>query len=181
MKIVVSGSAGTGKTTLVKKIAEGTGFPIIRDFADTVLRERGYKNFKQVVNPSMMRQIRLQALFRKIQMENSMESFVSDKGVADYYAYWMNVAMHEASQKENDMFYEETKGHIKIYDLVIIPPFGRFEIEDNKLRTTNLHYQFRNHCMIKGLYNEFGIPWAEYAMNLEDNSDKIIKDLGIAV
>lgn len=180
MRIVVSGSAGTGKTTLVNRIAEAASLSVIPDFADSVLRESGYKSFKNVENPEVMRQIRLEALYRKVDAESKVKDFVSDKSVVDYFAYWLNVAMHEASQEQNGIFLEKTSTHAKkTYDLVIIPPFGRFNIEDNQIRTTNPHYQFRNQVTIKGLYAEFGIKWVEYAMNLEDSLEKIIKDLGI--
>lgn len=178
MKIVVSGSAGTGKTALVKHIAPTLEYPIIPDYADVVLNERGYKNFRET-EYSEGREIRIEALERKVEAELKTPDFISDKGVAEYLGYWMLLCMREASEEENEKFIEITKNHLPTYDLVIIPPFGRFKIEDNDIRTTDKYLQLRNHMIIKGLYSEFGVPWVEYALDLEAPPEKVIEDLKI--
>jgi predicted ATPase len=179
MKIVVSGSAGTGKTTLVNHIAPTLGYEIIPEYADVVLKERGYKSFKEVSDYSEGRQIRIEALERKVKHEKETEDFISDKSVAEYFAYWLNLCSKEASKEQNDKFYKLTKNHIHTADLVIIPPFGRFEIEDNKIRTTDFYTQLKNHMLIKGLYSEMGVPWIEYSLDLDQSPENVINELGI--
>ena len=65
------------------------------------------------------------------------------------------------------------------YDLVIIPQYGRFEIADNGIRTTNHFHQFRVHALIRGIYGELNIPTKEYSLNLKDSPEKVIEDLRI--
>jgi len=134
MKIVVSGSAGTGKTTLINYIAPTLNYPVIPDFADVVLQEMGYKSFKET-SWDVSRQIRMEVLERKIQAESQEKIFISDKCVVNYLAYWLILSMVDATEEENDKFIKLTKKHAPIYDLVIIPPQrirGVFTVETNR-------------------------------------------------
>jgi len=177
MRIVISGSAGIGKTTLSQYISSNLNYPLIPDFLDVILNERGYRRFREV-NYEEGRQIRIEALERKIKAEFENPNFVSDKGVADYLAYWLISGMLNATNKENDRFFEATKDHIKIYDLVVIPPFGRFKIKANDIRMPSEHVQLRNHITIKGIYAELNIPFIEYSLDLNKSQQSIMEDLG---
>lgn len=76
MKIVISGSAGTGKTTLARYISPVLGYPLIPDFADVVLNEKGYKSFKDATFEEG-RKIRMETLERKVEAELKTKSFIS--------------------------------------------------------------------------------------------------------
>ncbi len=51
--------------------------------------------------------------------------------------------------------------------------------EDNEVRSTSVHHQFRVHALIKGLYAELGVPYLEYALDLKKPKEEVIRDLGI--
>lgn len=178
MKIAVSGSAGIGKTSLIKYISPTLGYPIIDDFVDSELKKRGLNSPKELTD-ELARLVRFSALESKMNAEKSHESFLSDKSVVDYLAYWMTCTMQGAPKSETEEFFERAIKHSSIYDLIIIPPFGRFRISDNNKRSTNWHHQYRVHTQIKGLYLELGIPFQEYALNFDTSPIQVIKDLGL--
>ena len=178
MKIVLSGGPSIGKTTLINHIKDELGFRVIPDYMDVVLAEQGLKRPKEMDDESA-RKIRIESLLRKVNAESISENFISDKGVVDYFAYWLAYTSNSATDEENDSFKETVLSHCNIYDLIIIPPIGRFEIKDNSIRLINPEHQLRIHALIKGLYSEFEIPWIEYTLDLNDKSNKVLKDLKI--
>jgi len=173
MKVAFSGGGGTGKTTLIKHISSHLpNYTIIHDYIDHELRLLGLSSPKQL-SDIQARQVRLRALGKKIKSELETPNFLSDKSVVDYYAYWLIWTMAGAAHEET------VKSHVRNYDLVIIPQYGRFEIADNGIRTTNHFHQFRVHALIRGIYGELNIPTKEYSLNLKDSPEKVIEDLRI--
>jgi hypothetical protein len=179
MRVALSGGGGIGKTTFIEHISGSLQrYVVIPDFIDVILKERGL-NSPRELDDKGAREVRLEALARKVESERSSEDFLSDKSVADYHAYWMIWTMGDATDEERDRFHEMVNDHIGIYDKVIIPPFGRFEIEDNNIRSTDRYHQYRVHTLIKGIYQENGVPFSEYALNLEDSAERVIEEVGI--
>ncbi len=179
MKIVFSGSAGIGKTTFIDYLKPTLNYPIIPDFIDEEISKRGYKSWSEINNKEERRDVRLKALDRKILEEKENQNFLSDKGVVDYLAYWLIWDAFDARESENRYFLNQAKRASAIYELAVIPPFGKLKIENNKLRTIDEYHQFRIHSLIKGIYSEFGISWKDYSLNLNDSPDKVLTDLGI--
>lgn len=178
MKIAVSGGGGTGKTTLINHIATTIRYPVLPDFMDIVLNEFGFKSPKEL-DDETSRKLRLLTLERKIKAEESEERFLSDKSVVDYHAYWLLLSAMGATEETNKKFYELTKEHVKIYDLIIIPSLRDFQNIDNGIRNTNFYHKYRVHTLIKGLYQELKVPFTEYSLNLQDLPEKVVKDLEI--
>ena len=178
-KIAVSGGPSIGKSTLIKHLAPYLNYQIIPEMGDIVLSELGFNGYGSVPTDEQRRQIRIEMLNRKINLESSSEKFISDKSSVDYLAHWLIRALSNAPQDETDFYFQTVKKNSGIYDLVIIPPLGKFKIEKLDRRSTNLHEQYLIHTLIKGIYKEFGINWVDYSLNLNDSSEKVAKDLGI--
>lgn len=178
-RIAISGGPSIGKTTLMNHLNSYLNYQIIPETGDVILNERGFSGYGSVPTDEMRREIRIEMLNRKIKMETSCEKFISDKSSVDYLAHWLIRAMQKAPQNENDFYFETVKKHSGIYDLVIIPPIGRLGIEKLDRRSTNPYEQYHIHTSIKGIYDELGIDWVEYSLNLNDSPEKVAKDLGI--
>lgn len=179
MKIVVSGSAGIGKTRLAKKLSDYLGIPYIPDCIDDNLNANGFSSWKDVKSKKKEREIRLTSLKQKIEKENKTESFVSDKGSIDYLAYWLILTSNYATEAENEEFLRLAKEHAQTYDKVIIPVFGVYEAENPDKRNVSYSHRFRIHCLIEGIYSELGIGFDVYNFEFGTPAEKIVEDLNI--
>ncbi len=122
MRIGIIGSAGTGKTTLAKALAQHLHATYVPDAVLSVLKDRGRDSWQGVVAGDR-RRIREEALRRKISAEASAEAFVSDKTVIDYLAYWLQNQSEQELRNVNEEFLELCKEAAKRYDVLVLLPY----------------------------------------------------------
>ena len=123
MRIGIIGAAGTGKTTLAKDLAAHLGATYIPDHVLTILREQGRDSWKGVSDPKQRRKIREDALRRRVSAEAEHESFVADKTVIDYLAYWLQNQSEHEEKHVNTAFVEACRAACKRYDRFVFLPF----------------------------------------------------------
>src|SRR5262245_30674564 len=101
MRIGIVGHAGSGKSTLARDLSQALGIPLIPDLVLQELQDQaGKPSWRGIKDTRIRRQIRLAALEKKIAAEAAAESFVSDKTVIDYLAYWLqNQAEFETKEQ----------------------------------------------------------------------------------
>ncbi len=185
MRIALSGAAGTGKTRIAHSISEQLGLPYIPDVIDSLLNERGWKSWKDLYaregeenGKTIERLLRLEALNKKIAEERSHDSYVSDKTVIDYLAYWMAHTARHASPEENETFIGAAREHAQTYDRILVPAFDVFELEDNpEKRNAQYAHRLRIHSLIKGLYHQFTCFFREFAYAFSTPVQHLIEDL----
>lgn len=122
MRIGIIGSAGTGKTTLAKALAKHLQVTYVPDAVLAVLKDRGRDSWQGVVAGDR-RRIREDALRRKISAEAQEESFVSDKTVIDYLAYWLQNQSEQELRVVNEEFLDQCKEAAKRYDVLVLLPY----------------------------------------------------------
>ena len=122
MRIGIIGSAGTGKTTLAKALAKHLKATYVPDAVLAVLKDRGRDSWQGVVAGDR-RRIREDALRRKISAEAQEESFVSDKTVIDYLAYWLQNQSEQELRVVNEEFLDQCKEAAKRYDVLVLLPY----------------------------------------------------------
>ena len=86
MRITISGSAGTGKTTLGKELSLKLNVPLIEEGVREYLEEKNITNFRSM-SPRDTMDMQWEILNRKIEKENKLNNFVADRCVADNVAY----------------------------------------------------------------------------------------------
>lgn len=179
MKLIISGSAGTGKTTLAKRISEHTGVAYIPDYVDVVLSEKRMKSPREM-DDQLAVLIRKEAFERKIEHERREKIFVSDKGVVDYFAYWLIWTSNHASLENNKEFYSKVVEHTRLNkEKPVILQFGKYRISDNDIRSVDYFHQLRIHALIKGLYQELRVNFIEYNYLFNKPIEKVLIELGV--
>jgi adenylate kinase family enzyme len=160
MRIGVSGSAGTGKTTLCKALAEYLGVPFIPDTTEEALAEHGKKSWRGIMDTRVRRQIRLDALDRKIKAETAADDFVSEKSVVDYLAYWLQNQAEFETKEQNQAVVDMVRAHLPRYTHRLFLPY-RSEIDYAEGRNQDPVHNLKVAANIFGMYAVMGHPAIE--------------------
>jgi nicotinamide riboside kinase len=136
MRIGITGSHGTGKTTLAKALAEQTGLPLIEEQARYVAQKLGITSIKSL-RDDQNRGANFQwgCLNQQLQVEKR-QHFVSDRTTIDNAVYWLKYHAHRWPSEASNYYYQRALGNVKNYDLIIyVPP--EFPPEDDGFRGTD--------------------------------------------
>ncbi len=130
MKIAITGTHGTGKTTLARALAAKTGLPLIVEQARVVAAEMGLTNCNQLLNsPERAKAFQERVLERQIAEQiKHPEGFIADRSTLDAIAYWKLYLGNTKSQvspgTKTDRYIYKARLHAwKGLDLLVyIPP-----------------------------------------------------------
>lgn len=140
MKITLSGSAGTGKTSLAMKLADALELPYVEEG----MRKRLAAGLDvHDFGPDEQRELIRDLWNEQLQAESACTNgFIADRSSLDYMAFWMHYALHEAHE-ETEAFFGEMIDHARSYERVILLPHGVFPIEADGIRATDSWLQLR--------------------------------------
>jgi nicotinamide riboside kinase len=90
VRIAITGTHGTGKTTLATELAQKLGLPLITEQARRVARVMGIVHARQLVkDKALARRFQKAVLREQIRAENDCpDGFISDRSTLDCWAYW---------------------------------------------------------------------------------------------
>jgi predicted ATPase len=158
MRIGISGHAGAGKSTLARDLAAALGVPLIQDSVLDALTEHvGKTSWRGVKDTRIRRTIRLQALEKKIAAEAAAESFVSDKTVVDYLAYWLQNQAEFETKESTQSVVDMVKAHVARYERVVFLPY-RADVEYAEDRSQDPVHNLKVAGLKRGLLTVLGIP-----------------------
>lgn len=153
LRIALSGSAGTGKTTLGRKLAGELGVP----FVEEGMRRRIESGFR----PHGYGAREWAALIRDLWDEQraaedaAVGGFVADRSSLDFAAFWLHYGLHE-DVDETEQFVNEMREHALRYDRIVLLPWGALPLVDDGVRSTNRWTQLRYHGILEGLIQRMG-------------------------
>jgi len=154
-RIAISGSAGTGKTTLGRALAAELGVP----FVEEGMRRRIEKGFR----PHGYGAREWAALIRDLWAEHraaedaARDGFVSDRSSVDFAAFWLHYGLHE-DVEATERFVAEMRAHAANYERIVLLPWGAIPLVDDGVRSTNRWTQLRFHSILDGLLGRAGHP-----------------------
>lgn len=173
MKIALSGSGSTGKSTLSKIISEKYNIPMIPEFAREVAEEMKLENIRKLT-PDLSFTFQKNILNRKISEEKKYETFIADRSTADVAAYYFRWCCRDMDEDRNKQYIENCFKNLKTYDKIILLPWNSIPVEADGFRSAKLYYQYEMHCLVLGILNDQKI---DYEIMVEKSLEDRIKYL----
>lgn len=153
MRIAISGSAGTGKSTLAKRLAEETGLPLIgegmREYLERTgadLHSLGHEGMRSLV-------LRLWEE-RKEAEERAGQGFIADRSSFDFAAFWLYYHFAREDEETRGLFQECLRE--ERYDALWVLPWGRIPLLADGIRTPDRYIQLHLQLLLEGLLREGG-------------------------
>jgi len=141
-RIALAGSAGTGKTTLARRLADELGLPYIAE---------GMRSRLQAgLAPLALKPAELRALMREMWSEQraaeeaATRGFVADRSSIDFAAYWLQYGLYDELE-ETDEWLARMRTEAARYTRLVLLPWGVLPLEDDRVRSTNrwMHRRFQ--------------------------------------
>lgn len=152
MKIAVSGSAGVGKTTLAKGLANALGIAYIpeemRDYLLSVPKPIRYRPKTEIARI-------LRTMWEKrIERESTLPAFVADNSSVDFIAYALYYGCQDRPMIRCLLI--EAWERVRTYDVFFVLPFGAIPYVDDGIRPPIQSSQRRYQRILESLYKRCG-------------------------
>ena len=148
----LSGSAGTGKTTLGRALSEHLGVPFLEEGMRARL-EAGLD--LHTLHGAALGEL-IQELWAEQEAAERAASagFVADRSSLDYAAFWLHYGLYE-DQDATRAFLERMARAARGYDRIALCPWGVLPLDADGVRSTNPWIQLRFHHIVAGLLERY--------------------------
>lgn len=136
-RIVIIGSAGTGKTTLVEKLRKKLKLKFIPEQARIICSNLGYKNIYEIKDCNSFR---FKVLKSQIILEEKLNRFISDRSTIDCWAHWIRWSINSAKSEDSEKYFNQAKTQALKYSHIIYIP-RTIKPRKDGFRWNNKHYQ----------------------------------------
>jgi nicotinamide riboside kinase len=175
-RIAISGSAGVGKSTLARALADRLGVPYIGEGMREYLERTG-ANLHDL-GPDGVRSVVL-ALWeeRKAAEAAARDGFVADRSSYDFGAFWLYYHF-AAPDRDTERLFSETLAPGR-YDRVYVLPWGRIPLVADGVRSTNPWTQLHLQLLLEGVLRMHAPDAVEVgAVGLDARVAEVLASLG---
>jgi hypothetical protein len=157
MKIALTGSAGTGKTTLAQALAKRLNLPFIAEGFEALFDPPEPFNLKQ---PERLMRALISVLEVKQAEEDRHGSFVADRCPIDLMNIWLTRGLTRKPRRSEE-FYRRCRDLTRRYEYVVIPPWAGLPLQPRQsgrgrqVRTLNPWVLLHNHAALVGLARQW--------------------------
>lgn len=154
-RIALSGSAGTGKSTLGRALAERLGVPYLEERMRLRL-EAGFRLGDLSIEAWRALSHELWEEHRA-EEERCADGFVADRSSLDFLAFWLHYGLYEA-EDETEAFRAALVEHATRYDRILLFPWGALPLLSDGVRATNRWVQLRFQTILEGVLDRWAPP-----------------------
>lgn len=155
LRIAFSGSAGTGKTTLARRLAGELGLPYLPEGMRAYLESGGAD--LHALGRDGLRALVLRLWDEQRDAEaRATAGFVADRSAYDFAAFWIYYG-YAADDADTARLFAETCAPGR-YDAVWLMPWGAFPVEADGVRSSNRWVQLHVHTLIEGALHRAAAP-----------------------
>ncbi len=148
VRLSLSGSAGTGKTSLGRRLADCLGLPFIEEGMRTRL-EAGLDLHQ--LDHRGMRRLLLELWDEQCAAEDAAtDGFVADRSAADFAAFWIYYGFHHDAA-DTDRFMARALKRLERTDRVVLLPWGVLPLHADGVRSSNRWVQFMFQTIVEGV------------------------------
>jgi hypothetical protein len=179
MRIGIVGTAGTGKSSLARGLAESLGLQLnlSKTITQKILDRDGYDYGSGIqVEKFLATEVRQrQILEDTIQSNQLSNNFVSDRTVIDLAAYAI-AELHSVNPDVLNEIYNICFANVGRYTHIAFCEWNSINLIDNGRRTLNPYYQFVIHSIEKELCHEWGCKPIFLGVMDDDKRVKFVLD-----
>lgn len=163
MRIAITGTHGTGKTTLAQALVDKTGLPLISEQARIVAQEMEFKECAPFLhNPAHARKFQWGVLERQIaQQTKHKNGFIADRSTLDSIAYWLLYMGDDPKYKnETNRYIFKARLHAwKNLDLLVyLPPMVMTDADSFRLKDNHITVDLAIRREVKLLQESGRVP-----------------------
>jgi len=178
MRIGISGAGSTGKTTVMRMVAEKLNMPMLPSVVRGVFARHGL-NEKDQLNmlPSEAWELQHEIFEARIAAEHATPSFISDRTLVDHMAYCLFRASGAIPDEASDVYMEIMRDSVKAYDAIFfLRPLNVITTKEDGFRQNGKGYEIAMDILMRGLYDHIRyFPCPVFSTTAEDRADEIIK------
>lgn len=155
MRIAVTGTHSTGKTTLVRELSKLLGLPMIEEVARGIIRSYGFQTTQEYIDrgtPEQKKRIQSDILAAQMLAEDKLDCFVSYRTVFDPVAYAKIYGVPDITV--NIWIGKAVEHALNTYDLIVyLPPV--IKTVDDGFRSTDEHLRLRYDALLSKYIHAF--------------------------
>jgi nicotinamide riboside kinase len=163
-RVALSGSAGTGKTTLGRALAERLGVPFLEEgmrrriAGGLVLHDLSRAELRALVLELWREQRTLE--------ERAPGGFVADRSSLDYAAFWLHYGLSDGDRESEGVVLELAHA-ARTYGRILLLPWGVLPLVHDGVRSTDRFVQLRFQTIVEGLLRRYAGPQQVLALPAE--------------
>ena len=148
VRLAISGSAGTGKSSLAMGLANSLKLPYIEE-SFRRQRENGlvFQNLSHTEQSLLIIDLYTEAIEQAAKHPNG---FIQDRCPIDFLAFWLHYGFW-SDETSSAALFDRAREDLSYYDRIVILPWGVFDIEDDGIRSTNCWLQLKFQSLLAGL------------------------------